>query len=204
MAGHIVLLGDSIFDNHAYTAGAPDVVTHLRACLPAGWRASLLAVDGAISRDLPDQLPSVPADATHLVISVGGNDALMSSDLLDSPVTSTREALLLLGARAARFEEDYRVAISLALALRRPTTCCTIYNGNLGPREAPVARVALMPFNDVILRVARELGVHTIDLRLVCTQPEDYANLIEPSGQGGQKIARAIVSAIVDDPRGSA
>jgi hypothetical protein len=155
-----------------------------------------LAIDGATSRDLPDQIPSVPADATHLVISVGGNDALMNSDLLDSPVASTREALLLFGARTARFEEDYRVAIRSALAARRPTACCTIYNGNLGPHEAPVARVAIMLFNDVILRVGREHGLNTIDLRLVCTQPGDYANPIEPSDQGGQKIARAIASAI--------
>jgi hypothetical protein len=26
--GHIALLGDSMFDNGAYTRGAPDVVTH--------------------------------------------------------------------------------------------------------------------------------------------------------------------------------
>lgn len=197
MAEHVALLGDSIFDNNAYTAGAPDVVTHLRGILPPGWRASLLAVDGSTSRDLADQVAAVPADVTQLVISVGGNDALLNSDLLDSPVASTREAFLLLGARAARFEEDYRAAVACALTLGRRTTCCTIYNGNLGAHEAPVARVALMAFNDVILRVAREFGVDTIDLRLICTDPDDYANPIEPSGQGGQKIARAIYSTLV-------
>ena len=30
MSKHIVLLGDSIFDNRPYTGGKPDVVTHLR------------------------------------------------------------------------------------------------------------------------------------------------------------------------------
>ena len=33
---HVALLGDSIFDNGAYTSGGPDVVTQLRAILPAG------------------------------------------------------------------------------------------------------------------------------------------------------------------------
>jgi hypothetical protein len=33
---HIVLLGDSIFDNDAYTNGKPDVVTHLRRALAPG------------------------------------------------------------------------------------------------------------------------------------------------------------------------
>jgi hypothetical protein len=31
-----------------------------------------------------------------------------------------------------------------------------------------------------------------IDLRAVCTYPEDYANPIEPSSVGGEKIARTI------------
>jgi hypothetical protein len=35
-AAHIVLLGDSIFDNAAYTQGESHVVTHLRTLLPAG------------------------------------------------------------------------------------------------------------------------------------------------------------------------
>jgi hypothetical protein len=55
---------------------------------------------------------------------------------------------------------------------------------------------ALMMFNDVILRTAFERGVPVIDLRLVCTEPSDYANPIEPSGQGGRKIADAIVCAL--------
>ena len=38
---HVVLLGDSIFDNAAYTNGGPDVVTQLRELLPAGWHATL-------------------------------------------------------------------------------------------------------------------------------------------------------------------
>jgi hypothetical protein len=35
-----------------------------------------------------------------------------------------------------------------------------------------------------------------IDLRLICSEPADYANPIEPSGPGGQKIARAIVASL--------
>src|SRR5690349_5483722 len=31
---HVVLLGDSIFDNAAYVGGGPDVITQLRAALP--------------------------------------------------------------------------------------------------------------------------------------------------------------------------
>ena len=57
---HITLLGDSIFDNAAYTGAEPDVVTQLRALLPAGARATLLAVDGAITRSMTEQIPRDP------------------------------------------------------------------------------------------------------------------------------------------------
>jgi hypothetical protein len=74
--GHVVLLGDSVFDNAAYVAGGPDVVAQLRQSLPTGWQATLSAVDGAVATDVRGQLAQMPASATHLVISAGGNDAL--------------------------------------------------------------------------------------------------------------------------------
>lgn len=43
---------------------------------------------------------------------------------------------------------------------------CTIYNGNLEEMQARLARIALMMFNDVILRVAFEHHLDVIDLRL--------------------------------------
>ena len=80
--------------------------------------------------------------------------------------------------------------------LGRPTTLCTIYNGNLPVSQAPTARVALSIFNDVILRVAFEHHLPVIDLRLICNEPADYANPIEPSGRGGWKIANAIARSL--------
>lgn len=144
-SAHLVLLGDSILDNGAYTRGEPDVLGHLQPRLPRNWRASLAAVDGSTTADLSRQLARVPREATHLVIAIGGNDALSNRDLLATP---------------------------------------------------RLARVALMMFNDVILRTAFERGLSVIDLRLVCTEQEDYANPIEPSGQGGRKIADAIARAV--------
>ena len=47
MSGHIVLLGDSIFDNGSYVPGGVSVIEHVRQKLPANSRASLMAVDGA-------------------------------------------------------------------------------------------------------------------------------------------------------------
>lgn len=193
---HVVLLGDSIFDNSAYTRGEPDVATHLRTLLPAPWTTTLLAVDGATTGGLAAQTARVPRDATHIVVSIGGNDALGHSDLLRTAVRSTAEALALFATRAARFETNYRDALRDVLALKRDTTICTIYNGNLEPDVADIARIGLTIFNDVIVQFAYEQRLKLVELRQVCNDPRDYANPIEPSGTGGKKIAAAIARAI--------
>ena len=193
---HIVLLGDSIFDNAAYTGGAPDVATHLRRLLPTGSNATLCAVDGATTRDVHRQLGRVPRDATHLVISVGGNDALQNLDLLSLRVASSAEALETFAARVLIFERAYREAIRLALGPGLPTIVCTIYNGALDATIATAGRLGLALFNDAILRTALDLHLDAIELRAICTEPGDYANPIEPSGQGGLKIAQAVARAV--------
>jgi hypothetical protein len=78
------------------------------------------------------------------------------------------------------------------VSLGRRTAVCTVYNGALEPDRARIARVALALFDDVILRTAIEWRLDVLELRLVCSEPSDYANPIEPSGAGGAKIARAI------------
>ena len=194
---HIVLLGDSIFDNAAYTDGGPDVVTQLRGELPDGWTAALAAIDGSQAADVAAQLAGVRADATHLVLSVGGNDALMASGLLDEPVYSSADALRLIGASVHEFEARYRAAVAACLARGLPLAICTIYHGNFPDadyRERVI--VALTAFNDTIVRTACAHGLDVIDLRAVCDLPQDYANPIEPSSIGGAKIARAIAGVV--------
>ena len=194
--GHITLLGDSIFDNAAYTRGGPDVLAHLGRMLPKPWSASSHAEDGSRTTHLAQQAAKVPPHATHVAVAIGGNDALANRDLLATAVSSTAEALDLFAGRVENFEASYRAAIRSVTPLKRTAILCTIYNGWLDPAEARNARVALMMFNDVILRVAIEQSLAVIDLRLICTQPEDYVNAIEPSGAGGRKIASAIAAAL--------
>jgi hypothetical protein len=50
--------------------------------MPHDWTASLIAIDGSTAADLPDQLAEMPADATHVVVSIGGNDALLPDTTL--------------------------------------------------------------------------------------------------------------------------
>lgn len=165
---HIALLGDSIFDNLAYTKGEPDVATHLRGLLPDSVDVTLCAVDGSTTADLGPQIESLPSSASHIVVSIRGNDALLNSDLLKMTITSTTEALLLFGRRISEFELAYGRAINSILKLQRRTAVCTIYNGNLDPAEAAPARIALKMFNDVILRRGFERHLSITDLRFVC------------------------------------
>jgi hypothetical protein len=194
---HIVLLGDSIFDNAPYTRGGPDVISQVRELLRAEGRASLLAKDGATTDDVSSQLQRMPSDASHLVLSVGGNNALMNSSVLHTPTDSTTQALAELAKVSRSFEEKYRRVVELCRQPRLPLTLCTIYNGSFpDPEFQQMISTALMVFNDVILRVAIEFGIPVIDLRFVCSSPVDYANPIEPSSAGGAKIARAIVNLV--------
>ena len=195
---HVVLLGDSIFDNAAYVAaGAPDVIRQVRQRLPYGSEATLAAVDGSTTRDVPKQLRRLPNDATHLVLSVGGNDALRSSDFLAAPARSTAEALLGLADITDEFERGYLAMLAGVLGRGLPTAICTVYY----PRfpEAALQRMAvaaLAVYNDCIIRAAVIHGLPLLDLRSICTEEGDYANPIEPSERGGEKIARAIVEVV--------
>jgi hypothetical protein len=194
---HVVLLGDSIFDNAAYVGRGPDVIQQLTRRLPDGWRATLLAQDGAVLSGVRGQLGRLPADATHLVVSVGGNDALRHSGILDQAAPSIAEALLRLASISAEFERDYAAMLDIVLARGLGTAICTIYDPNYpDPIRQRLAVTALKVLNDPILRLAARRGVPVIDLRLVCDHPGDYANPIEPSIQGGEKISAVILETV--------
>lgn len=197
---HVVLLGDSIFDNAAYTGGAPDVLEHLRRRLPPGAKATLGALDGGTIRNVREQLRLLPDDATHLVVSVGGNDALGHVDFLGARVASAAEALLGLAEIAAGFEREYHAMLSEVLAAGLPTAICTIYYPRFpDPTYQMVALTALTVFNDAIIRAALVHGTPLLDLRFVCTEEEDYADPIEPSARGGEKIAFAVANLVRRD-----
>ena len=196
---HLVLLGDSIFDNGAYVPGGPPVIRQVQEELPGGWHATLRALDGAVVGDVVGQIPRIPRDATHLALSAGGNDALAQIDILDLPARSVAEVLDLLAAIGHAFEQRYRAAVASLLALHLPLVLCTIYDGNLpDPELQRRASTALTIFNDVILRTAAAEGIPVVELRNVCTESADYANPIEPSVAGGRKIARALVAAVLN------
>jgi hypothetical protein len=87
--------------------------------------------------------------------------------------------------------------LDTVLARRLPTAVCTIYNGNF-PDTAyqRIATFGVTSWDDTILRCAIERGLPVIELRLICTDAADYANPIEPSARGGDKIAATIAALV--------
>lgn len=194
--GHVVLLGDSIFDNARYVPDRPPVIEQLRQGLPSGWSATLLAVDGHVIECIVDQLKELPRDATHLVVSVGGNDALGESIVLGEAACTVGDALGLIHEVRVRFQESYRSMLHELSRAGKPTAVCTVYDAipGLGAAE----KVALSSFNEVILREAFLSGLPVIDLRLICDRAADFSHVspIEPSVVGGAKIARVITEVV--------
>ena len=146
---HVALLGDSVIDNKAYVGDAPDVAQQLRLIAPKEWKVSKQAVDGAVVSGVLRQLSNVPVDATHVVISAGGNDALHYSGVLDAPASSVSDALL----RLAKIQDEYRAGYSrmldMAQRLRLPTAVLKRQGGGspLSRSRSSTTRSPAKPLN---------------------------------------------------------
>jgi lysophospholipase L1-like esterase len=194
---HIALLGDSIFDNGAYVNGGPDVIEQLTSLLPRGFKATLLALDGSVTTDVINQVVKIPASASHLLVSAGGNDGLSRADILQKSAGSVGDAVDQLAALRAEFHQNYLRMLTALAALKLPVALCTVYDPHFAdPLMQRLTTTALNVFNDCILREAITHGLPVLDLRLICTEAEDYANEIELGVPGGRKIAAGILNLI--------
>ena len=201
---HVTLIGDSVFDNLVYVHPDPDVQQQLRDALPDGWKVTLGAIDGSVTDDVSIQLKGLTKDVSHIVVSVGGNDGLQSMSLLLEEVSSVAEGLGLLSKVIARFQKTYRQMLVDLVATNVPATVCTIYRPQFEPTLQQVSLMALSLFNDVILTEAMRMHLPVLDLRQIMDEDSDYANPIEPSAHGGEKMAKAISQILLgNDDRGN-
>jgi GDSL-like Lipase/Acylhydrolase family len=193
---HLVLMGDSIFDNGFYVPGKPAVIEQVRAALPGEWQATLLAVDGNVTIDVIRHLERLPPDTTHLAISAGGNDALGCIGILSQPAESVAQVLEELAEIQDSFQQQYHDMLGAALSRQLPTVVCTIYDAVPGLTRD--ARAALSFFNEAIIREAAAARIPVLDLRSLCRLPSDFSPIspIEPSVIGGEKIATALAKFI--------
>ncbi|HEU0044217.1 hypothetical protein [Sphingomonas sp.] len=137
-----------------------------------------------------------------MVVSVGGNDALGHASILAERAGSVAEAVGRLADARASFAAVYDRMMEAALRLGIPTAVCTVYDANYPEPQRRLVTTALTVFNDVITRAAFSRKLPLIDLRLICSEPADYANPIEPSTRGGEKIAAAIAAQVTNESSG--
>ena len=76
---------------------------------------------------------------------------------------------------------------------------CTIYEGDLqsDPYLAEVeeaGKVLLGMMNDTIHFLGKKHSIEVLELRNIFTEVSDYANPIEPSHKGGEKLAKEIIN----------
>lgn len=207
---HIILAGDSIFDNGSYVkSDEPDVGKQLQEILDENDKVTMLAIDGDIIRGVANQLKRLPEDATHLFISVGGNDALLRLQTFNNPVSNIGEGFYNFYSIKQEFERMYGEMLSHVKSYNIKTTFCTIYhprfsNNNLvriseyfptsinSDVLQQITMTALPIFNDIIFQEAVKFGYPIMDLRLIFNEESDYANPIEPSAKGGLKMVKVI------------
>lgn len=199
MTRHLILLGDSIFDNGIYVdPGQADVMAHLtRKISPLDWTLDMRAVDGAMVSDVESQLNRKPVNQPAMfVLSVGGNDALVHVDMIADPTADKSIADVLAAFNQVKegFRTKYAVLLDRILEHDQPLVVCTIYNPQFEePTVQMLAETGLSFFNDVIAQEALRRDLPIIDLRIVCAGPAAFANPIEPSEVGGDLITDAIV-----------
>lgn len=194
---HLVLAGDSIFDNDGYVMGEPGVIEQLRRSLPLHWSASKVAVDGDCIAHVIGQIKDLPTSTTDLIVSVGGNDARRHTGLL-AELKGETDLEAALEQPLAEFRQAYRQMLSVLVATDLDLHVCTIYTAV--PFADPVWRryvpLAITRFNAVITSEAAEQGVPVLKLHEVCVEDSDFSKVspIEPSCQGGWKIVDHILA----------
>mmetsp|Transcript_19194 Transcript_19194/g.38818 ORF Transcript_19194/g.38818 Transcript_19194/m.38818 type:complete len:245 (+) Transcript_19194:69-803(+) len=202
--GHVVLLGDSTLDNKLYTKGGPSVSGHLRTLL--GSRVTLNAKDGAVLKNVVgSQTKGVPRDATHVVVSAGGNNILGMIGIMRRKVADVHAALLLLRESQKKFAAEYAAMLDAVESLGKKTVVLLQYNPRMThfaqfKSDQGAAEAALSVFIDTVIREASKRRLPMVDMRAVMTEPGDWANPIEPSESGGKKIAEAIARVVREHP----
>ncbi len=61
------------------------------------------------------------------------------------------------------------------------------------------SKTMLSIFNDLVYRTAQKYNAEVLELRDIFVSSEDYANPIEPSHIGGEKLAKAIKDWVDND-----
>ena len=200
LSKELVLLGDSIIDNKAYVLdGELSVFEHIKSKTQIP--VTQLALDGATTDDvISSQINNIPFGTSHIVLSIGGNDLLneigfLMEDFKYTPNHVLKRCQLLIAPITQKYES---IVSQLQTTIRANLLLCTVYEGDLEGSVmyddiAISSRAMLSLFNDSVYKVHNLFGIGVLELRHIFTDKEDYANPIEPSHQGGEKLAENLI-----------
>jgi len=198
---HITLLGDSILDNKAYTGSGPCVTEHLEFKLSArNWQVTNCAVDGDVVQDVIDtQIQAIPYTSSVIVVSAGGNDGLQLLSELEQEGVTLCNLFRKLKILQAQFRDRYATMLQKIERAGLPIIVCTVYHPCFERNEILtqfVSSIGVIFLNRVIRSEARRINVPIVDLAWIFNNRRDYANAIEPSSWGGDKISNNIVKVL--------
>ena len=204
LSKELVLLGDSIIDNKTYVLdGEFSVLEHIKSKTEIP--VTQLALDGATTDDVLDnQLSNISSEASHIVLSVGGNDLLneigfLMEDFKYTPNQVLERCYSLIAPVTKKYESI--VTTLQTSKIRANLLLCTVYEGDLEGSVmyddiAISSRTMLSLFNDSVYKTHNMFKTGILELRHIFTNKEDYANPIEPSHQGGVKLADKLVRCV--------
>ena len=197
---HVVLLGDSIIDNEPYVlSDEKSVLQHLERL--SHHQYTQLALDGDTTQDVLDKQLEVTTikEGTNFVLSIGGNDLLQNLHLLfNSDTENLNEGLGFLHNNIFKqLEQRYEAIVKVLSFYRANLLLLTVYEGDLGRTDEfrgvlDSSKIMASSLNDIVYKTAKKYGADVLELRHIFTSSEDYANPIEPSHIGGEKLAKAI------------
>ena len=195
---HVSLLGDSIIDNKVYVGeGELSVTEHLQRN-PSSY-FTMIAVDGDTTKDVLDnQLDNLKESVSHIVLSIGGNDLLQNLHLLQDETSGMKFALEKCSELISEIQENYIKILEHLSQYDAKVLLCTVYEGDLESdlllaKYDKAGQVMLKMHNDTVYYLASKFEVDVLELRNIFTNKEDYANPIEPSHIGGEKLPKAII-----------
>lgn len=196
----VLLYGDSIIDNKYYVSeGEKSVLEHLQTISTDEFIQ--IALDGDTTTDVLDKQLQVSTikDGSNIVLSIGGNDLLQHLPFLyESNFKNINEGLESLQNEIfSPLEERYEAIVESLSSYRANLLLLTVYEGDLGRTGEFIgvldsSKIMASAFNDIVYKTAKKYGADVLELRHIFTSSEDYANPIEPSHIGGEKLAKAI------------
>lgn len=207
---HIILLGDSILDNANYvkfnTISDLCVTEQFQDTIAKKnleYKVSNLAIDGYTTDDILDNkiINKIPKNATYILLSIGGNDGLMSLNELNNPkMLLPWNFINLLLQTKNKFKIKYNTILKNINKLHPncKIICMTIYYPIFyhSILLQIISNIGVNIMSNVIINETSKYNIPIIDIRKVFDKWQDYANSIEPGIPGGDKIVNNTLNII--------